>query len=58
MVFLNSILKKLVEAEDVKVDDRIAIKFLGLTQSKKSKRKFKDYILVKDDSLDNEPTEE
>lgn len=49
MVFINSVLKKLVEAEDVKVGDRVAIKYLGLSQSKKTKRKYKDYILVKDD---------
>jgi hypothetical protein len=50
MVFLNSVLQKLVEQEDVKTGDRIAIKFLGLVQSRKFKtKKYKDYILVKDD---------
>ena len=49
MVFINSVLQKLILSEDVKVGDRIAIKFLGLVKSKKSKHKFKDYILVKDD---------
>jgi len=49
-VFLNSVLRKLVVEEDVKVDDHIAIKYLGLMQSKKKNRKFKDYVLVKDDS--------
>lgn len=59
MVFQNSVLKKLIEAEDVTIGDRIAIKFIGLTQSKKSKRKYKDYILVKEDSeeSDNPPAE-
>lgn len=56
MVFLNFGLKKQVDAEGVKEGDRVAIKFLGLVQSKKSKRKFKDYLLVKEDA-DN-PTEE
>lgn len=58
MVFLNSALHRLIEAEDVKTGDRIAIKYLGLVQSKKTKRKFKDYILVKDDGREGEPTEE
>lgn len=49
MVFVNSVLRKLIVAEDVKIGDRIAIKYLGLVKSKKSKHKFKDYILVKDD---------
>jgi hypothetical protein len=50
MIFLNSILQRQVESEDVKVGDRIAIKYLGLVQSKKTKRKYKDYVLVKDES--------
>ena len=49
-VFINSVLRKLIAGEDVKVDDRIAIKYLGLVQSKKSNRKFKDYILVKEEN--------
>ncbi|MEW6741020.1 MAG: hypothetical protein AB1325_14105 [Nitrospirota bacterium] len=53
MVFVNSILQKLIVQEDVKVGDRIAIKFLGLVQAKKTNRKFKDYVLVKDDSEEN-----
>jgi len=56
MVFINSVLHRLIEQEDVKTGDRIAVKFLGLVQSKKTKRKFKDYILVKDDSIENNPT--
>ncbi|MFZ6007212.1 MAG: hypothetical protein ACOYU2_06105 [Nitrospirota bacterium] len=52
MVFINSILQKLIVQEDVKTGDRIAIKYLGLVQSKKTNRKYKDYILVKDDSAE------
>ncbi len=54
MVFLNSVLHKLMEAEEVKVGDRIAIKYAGLVESKKSKRKFKDFILVKEGSSDSQ----
>ncbi len=49
MIFINSVLRQMIVAEDVKVGDHIAIKFLGLVQSKKTKRKYKDYVLVKDE---------
>jgi hypothetical protein len=57
MVFCNGVLKRLLDEEDVKVDDYIAIEFKGYVQSKKSKnRKFKDYVLVKaDDSETDNP---
>ncbi len=48
-IWLNSILKKLVEQEDVSEGDRVAIKFVGVvTSSKNKKRAYKDYVLVKD----------
>jgi len=50
LVFVNAVLHRLLEEEDVQTGDRIAVKFLGLVQSKKSDRKYKDYILVKDNA--------
>lgn len=49
MIFLNSVLSRLVDEEDVRPGDRIAIKYIGMKQSKKSNKKYKDYLLVKDD---------
>ncbi len=54
MVFLNSVLRKQTVAEDVKVGDRVAIKYLGQVQSKKKNRKFNDYVLVKDEPSESE----
>jgi hypothetical protein len=49
LIFLNSVLKRLANEEDVQKGDRIAIKFTGLVESKKYKnRRFKNYILVKE----------
>lgn len=48
-VFLNTVLKKQVEEETVKVGNIVAIKFLGEVQSKKNVRKsYKDFVLVKE----------
>lgn len=47
-VFINAVLERLIEKEGVKKGDRVAIKYKGLGLSKKTKREFKDYILVKD----------
>lgn len=59
MIFVNSVLHKLLEVEDVKTGDRIAVKYLGLVQSKKTKRKYKDYVLAKaDDSETDQPEPE
>jgi hypothetical protein len=58
MVFANGLLKRLLDEEQVEVGDVIAIKFVGYSQSKKHKnKKFKNYILVKDDSSDEPETE-
>jgi DNA-directed RNA polymerase subunit E'/Rpb7 len=55
MIFCNGVLKRLLDEEDVKVDDYIAIEFVGYVQSKKSKnRKFKDYVLVKADDAESD----
>jgi hypothetical protein len=55
MVFCNGVLKRLLDEEDVNVDDYIAIEFIGYVQSKKSKnRKFKDYVLVKADDAESD----
>lgn len=48
-IFVNSVLEKQFAEEKVKPGDKIAIKFLGLFPSHKNpKRKFKDYLVVKD----------
>jgi DNA helicase TIP49 (TBP-interacting protein) len=53
MIFCNGYLKRLLEEESVQKGDYIAIEFTGYVQSKKYKtRKFKSYVLVKDDSSD------
>lgn len=50
MVFCNGLLKRLLDEEEVKKGDYIAIRFKGFVQSKKSKTKrYRNYILVKDD---------
>lgn len=46
-VFINAILEKQIDVEEVKEGDRIAIQFLGRVPSKKNpKRSYKDYLLV------------
>jgi hypothetical protein len=55
MIFCNGVLKRLLDEEDVKVSDYIAIEFAGYVQSKKAKnRKFKDYVLVKADDAESD----
>lgn len=51
MVFLNSVLRHQLEAEGVQKGDTIAIKFLGLVQSKRSRRKYKKYLVAKGDKV-------
>lgn len=58
MVFLNLVLHKIVETEDVKTGDRIAIKYAGMVQSRKSKYMFKNYVLVKSDDTNGNETED
>ncbi|MBF0558847.1 MAG: hypothetical protein HQL08_08710 [Nitrospirae bacterium] len=59
MVFVNSVLSRLMEDEGVQIGDTVAVKFLGLIESNKNKkRKFKDYVLVKADTADSDNSEQ
>jgi len=48
-VYVNKILGDQIDAEVVSKGDRIAIKFLGLEKSKRGNKKYKNYLLAKDD---------
>jgi hypothetical protein len=48
-VYVNKILGDQIDAEAVGKGDRIAIKFLGLEKSKRGNKRYKNYLLAKDD---------
>jgi hypothetical protein len=48
-VYANKILGDQIDTESVGKGDRIAIKFLGLEKSKRGNKKYKNYLLAKDD---------
>jgi len=45
-VFVTAVLKDRLEEEKVKEGDTIAIKFLGLKKSKKSRKSYKDFVVA------------
>jgi len=48
-VFLNKVLKDQFEADFVQKGTRVLIKFMGLKNSKKGSRQYKDYLVIVDD---------
>ncbi len=48
-VFLSSVLQKQFDMEKVEEGDTIAIEFMGEVKSSKSKRVYKNYVVVKGD---------
>lgn len=46
-VFINPILARQFEEEEVREGDEVAVKFLGKVQSKKTKRWTKNYVVAK-----------
>ena len=57
-VFINSVLEKQFAQEGVEEGDTIAIEYLGKVKSKKGKREYKNYVVVKGDSTDSNSTED
>lgn len=51
-VFLNSVLQKQFEEEQVEEGDTIAIEFLGMVKSQKGKREYKNFCVVKSDAAE------
>ncbi|MGD0281855.1 MAG: hypothetical protein ABSB95_05790 [Dissulfurispiraceae bacterium] len=56
IVFVQSVLARQIEEEDVRVHDKVAIKFLGLTKSQQG-RTYKNYCLINAKNIKKEVIE-